>query len=543
MSKNEITKQNGNIAFIEDKHLYYDVTQPEKKFTSVTTMIHEFTQPFDKNFWSAYKALEKLIDKESWNIEKKSLLQAKKFNPVLLELYNITENDFNREQQAILDSWDEENRKSCERGTKIHETLENSFYKQGKNIDISKYKIGGTFECRKGYNTLDLENGIYPEYLISKVTSDNKLNIAGQIDLLVKKGNKFTICDWKGLPLDTEIPTLEGWSTIRDLKVGDIIFDKFGNTTKILHKSEIHYNPCYKITFDNNKSIIADHEHRWEIFFNNNDYQVITTEELLNVINKSPKIRVNRSLHLKEVSLPTDPYDYGCKISKNSEIIIENCYQRSSYTQRLQLLSGIMDSIGGFEGNELFYIKNKSIDIIKLLASMGCKINQLEDRIIFDLRDIKNNEQGNETSYRSIISVEKVDTIPTQCLEVDSPSHTFLCTEEMIVTHNTNKKIDTKSFFDNKSKKGIMMKYPLSNLPDCNYYHYALQLSTYAWMIQELNPEYEIEDLILVHFDHDENMTVYNMPYLKQEVIKMLIFYKKQCILNQNKLNNQKIEY
>lgn len=543
MNKNEITKQNGNIAFVEDKHLYYDVTQPEKKFTSVTTMIHEFTQPFDKNFWSAYKALEKLIDKESWNIEKKSLLQTKKFNPVLLELYNITENDFNREQQAILDSWDEENRKSCERGTKIHETLENSFYKQGKNIDISKYKIGGTFECRKGYNTLDLENGIYPEYLISKVTSDNKLNIAGQIDLLVKKGNKFTICDWKGLPLDTEIPTLEGWSTIHDLKVGDIIFDKFGNTTKILHKSEIHYNPCYKITFDNNKSIIADHEHRWEIFFNSNDYQVITTEELLNVMDKSPKIRVNRSLHLKEVSLPTNPYNYGCRISKNSEIIIENCYQRSSYLQRLQLLSGIMDSIGGFEGDELFYIKNKSIDIIKLLASMGCKINQTEDRIIFDLRDIKNNELGNETSYRSIISVEKVDTIPTQCLEVDSPSHTFLCTEEMIVTHNTNKKIDTKSFFDNKSKKGIMMKYPLSNLPDCNYYHYALQLSTYAWMIQELNPDYEIEDLILVHFDHDENMTVYNMPYLKQEVIKMLIFYKKQCILNQNKLNNQKIEY
>lgn len=543
MDKSKITKQNGNIAFEEEAHIYYDVTQPEQKFVSVTTLIHQFTQPFDKEFWSAYKALEKLIDKESWNIEKKSLLQTKKFNPVLLELYNITENDFNREQQAILDSWDEENRKSCERGTKIHETLENSFYKQGKNIDISKYKIGGTFECRKGYNTLDLENGIYPEYLISKVTSDNKLNIAGQIDLLVKKGNKFTICDWKGLPLDTEIPTLEGWSTIHDLKVGDIIFDKFGNTTKILHKSEIHYNPCYKITFDNNKSIIADHEHRWEIFFNSNDYQVITTEELLNVMDKSPKIRVNRSLHLKEVSLPTNPYNYGCRISKNSEIIIENCYQRSSYLQRLQLLSGIMDSIGGFEGDELFYIKNKSIDIIKLLASMGCKINQTEDRIIFDLRDIKNNELGNETSYRSIISIEKVDTIPTQCLEVDSPSHTFLCTEEMIVTHNTNKKIDTKSFFDNKSKKGIMMKYPLSNLPDCNYYHYALQLSTYAWMIQELNPDYEIEDLILVHFDHDENMTVYNMPYLKQEVIKMLIFYKKQCILNQNKLNNQKIEY
>ena len=55
-----ITKQNGNIAFIEETHKYFDVTQPDKKFVSVTTMIHSFTQEFDKEFWSAYKALEKL---------------------------------------------------------------------------------------------------------------------------------------------------------------------------------------------------------------------------------------------------------------------------------------------------------------------------------------------------------------------------------------------------------------------------------------------------------------------------------------------------
>ena len=54
-------------------------------------------------------------------------------------------------------------------------------------------------------------------------------------------------------------------------------------------------------------------------------------------------------------------------------------------------------------------------------------------------------------TYRNIATVELVETIPTQCLEVDSPSHTFLCTNKMIVTHNTNKKIETKSFFDNKS--------------------------------------------------------------------------------------------
>ena len=71
-----ITKQNGNIAFVEETHKYFDVTNPEAVFTSVTTMIHEYTQPFDKDFWSAYKALEKLLPKDVWKVEKQSLLST-----------------------------------------------------------------------------------------------------------------------------------------------------------------------------------------------------------------------------------------------------------------------------------------------------------------------------------------------------------------------------------------------------------------------------------------------------------------------------------
>lgn len=299
-----ITKQNGNIAFIEETHKYFDVTNPEAVFTSVTTMIHSYTQPFDKDFWSAYKALEKLLPKDVWNVEKKSLLNTKKFDKVLLEIHNISENDFNREQQLILDEWDNENHKSCERGTKIHADLENSFYSKKKDISLSKFEIGGKFECRKDYAKLDLENGVYPEYLISRVSEDGKLRIAGQIDLLVKKGNKITIADWK-----------------------------------------------------------------------------------------------------------------------------------------------------------------------------------------------------------------------------------------------TNKKIETKSFFNSKTKTSVKMKFPLNNLDDVNYWHYTLQLSTYAWMVQKLNPEFEIEDLVLVHFDHADNMTVYHLPYLKNEVIKMLGHFKKETTLKANREKRKPIVY
>ena len=298
----KIDEKNGNVAFNNEEHCYWNVNDNEK-YISVTTLIHRFTQPFDKEFWSAYKALEKLLPKDSWAIEKKSLLNTKKFDRSILDLYNISENDFNKVQQGILDDWDNENRKSCERGTKIHEELENSFYRNADNISLQKFGIGGKFECKKDYPELDLEYGVYPEYLIYRESDDGILRVAGQVDLIVKSGNEITIID-----------------------------------------------------------------------------------------------------------------------------------------------------------------------------------------------------------------------------------------------HKTNKKIDQKSGFDTSTRSNAKMKYPLNNLMDCNFYHYTMQLSTYAWMLQKINPNFVIKDLILNHYDHNGNNTLYHCDYLKDEVERMLYFYKKEVISERQKAKRKGIE-
>lgn len=299
----KIDKQNGNVAFENSSHTYWNVNDNER-YVSVTTLIHRYTQEFDKDFWSSYKALEKLLPKDSWNVEKKSLLNSKKFNRELLDTYNISENDFNKVQQEILDSWEEENRKSCERGTKIHEEIEYSFYNSPHNISLQKFGLGGKFECKKDYSELDLEYGVYPEYLIYRESDDGILRIAGQVDLIVKSGNEITIID-----------------------------------------------------------------------------------------------------------------------------------------------------------------------------------------------------------------------------------------------HKTNKKIDQKSGFDSISKSNFKMKYPLNNLMDCNFYHYTLQLSTYAWMLQKINPNFVIKDLILNHYDHNGNNTLYHCEYLKKDVERMLYHYKKELILEKQRSKRKRIEY
>lgn len=141
---------------------------------------------------------------------------------------------------------------------------------------------------------------------------------------------------------------------------------------------------------------------------------------------------------------------------------------------------------------------------------------------------IKIDIKSNNTFFRNIDNIEKVDTIPTQCIAVDSPSHTYCFGYQMIPTHNTNEKIEFKSFYDKYKKSQTMMKYPLNTIQDCNGQHYTLQLSTYAWMLQQLNPKFEIERLFIHWIDHDGKETFIDVPYMKQEVEKMLTDYKKK---------------
>lgn len=297
-------KINGNVAFQEDGHRYFNLKDDSIQYISVTTLIGKYEQPFDKEFVSKYKALEKLMSSESWKKEKSNIWKNHKIPKNFLEVYDISEKDLISTQQDILDEWEKINKEACDRGTKIHSELENSFYKKGTDIDLQKFGIGGKFQCKKDYNELNLDYGVYPEYLIYYDNPKIGLHIAGQIDLLVKNGNDISIID-----------------------------------------------------------------------------------------------------------------------------------------------------------------------------------------------------------------------------------------------HKTNRKIDLKGFYDSSIRSSKKMKYPLTTLDDCNYNHYQLQLSTYAWMLQKINPDFVIKDLILNHYDHNNKNTLYHCTYLKDEVERMLKHHVKQLKIEKQNEKYKRIEY
>ena len=190
-------KINGDVAFKEKEHLYFNVKDDSIKYISVTTLIEKYGQPFDSEFVSTYKALEKLLPPEVWKKEKGIIWKAHKIPKGFFDVYNINQKQLKAVQQEILDEWQRINKEACEKGTRIHAELENSMYQAGDNVKLDKYGIGGKFQCKKNYNTLDLEYGVYPEYLIYYDNPKLNLHLAGQIDLLIKDGNTFSIGDYK----------------------------------------------------------------------------------------------------------------------------------------------------------------------------------------------------------------------------------------------------------------------------------------------------------------------------------------------------------
>lgn len=133
------------------------------------------------------------------------------------------------------------------------------------------------------------------------------------------------------MPLDTLIPTNTGFKMMSEIKVGDIVFDKNGKETTVIHKSKIHYNPCYKIKFDNSTEIIADEDHRWEISFLKSSGKfvshIFTTKELYeyckNINTRTstniPKILNAKPINTTKKELPVDPYVLGVWLGDGSK--------------------------------------------------------------------------------------------------------------------------------------------------------------------------------------------------------------------------------
>lgn len=67
----------------------------------------------------------------------------------------------------------------------------------------------------------------------------------------------------EALALDTPIPTPSGWTTMGELKIGDLVYAQTGQPTEVVAIKDWKDRPCYAMTADRAEPIIADEKHLW----------------------------------------------------------------------------------------------------------------------------------------------------------------------------------------------------------------------------------------------------------------------------------------
>jgi len=70
----------------------------------------------------------------------------------------------------------------------------------------------------------------------------------------------------KALALDTKLPTPTGWTTMGEIKQGDMLFDEQGKPCHVTFTTPIQYErECFLVRFADGAKIVADAEHQWGV--------------------------------------------------------------------------------------------------------------------------------------------------------------------------------------------------------------------------------------------------------------------------------------
>lgn len=139
-------------------------------------------------------------------------------------------------------------------------------------------------------------------------------------DVEIEKSNVLMVGpsgSGKAQPLYSKIKTPSGWTTMGDIKLGDIVSTPSGATAAVTNIFPQGKKSIYKITFADGRTAESCDEHLWEVYSNDwkHKWKVLSLREIIdnNYIGKL-YIRLAVPEIVPDVDLPIDPYVLGCLI-------------------------------------------------------------------------------------------------------------------------------------------------------------------------------------------------------------------------------------
>jgi hypothetical protein len=212
---------------------------------------------------------------------------------------------------------------------------------------------------------------------------DKNVWVRGVIDLGKLNGSKALLLDHKGLPVDTPIPTPEGFTAIGDLSVGDTVFGGDGTPCLVHTKSDVTERQCYRVTFDDCTEMMCDDQHLWAVH----------TGEVVPITALAPghKILLCGQVQYPDRDLPVDPYVLGLWIADGKHTSGEICKPDQFVWDEIQRRGYVLGSYDGGASrctartvknirgklSQLGVLRNKHIPDRYLMASIPQRMDLL----------------------------------------------------------------------------------------------------------------------------------------------------------------------
>lgn len=127
----------------------------------------------------------------------------------------------------------------------------------------------------------------------------------------------------KAQPIDSLVLTETGYVKLKDIKLGSKVYGDDGNLHKVIGIFPQGIQPTYKITFSDDTFTYCTKEHLWTVYPNSKSMRTLTTEDIMNDLNKLTannkslykyRIPLCNPINFKEQFVTIPPYIVGLLI-------------------------------------------------------------------------------------------------------------------------------------------------------------------------------------------------------------------------------------
>ena len=245
------------------------------------------------------------------------------------------------------------------------------------------------------------------EWIKSLVTEENStclLRIAGKdTAILAPRGP---------LACSTSVATPQGWTAIKDLKIGDTVYCETGKPTKIIDISDYQESPTWELVFSDGSKARCDDQHLWKVrrlwtdkynVFRTMSLHDMRTKQVVYVEHENKKNRyvlqpckegerpwldqngkpryeipVTKAVEYPKKQLAIDPYELGYEVANDNRsqlFEIAGEYLTAAIEDRQAFLQGLLDAQGTVDRSGSISFTTNTVEVmdvfVELIQSLG----------------------------------------------------------------------------------------------------------------------------------------------------------------------------